>query len=349
MVSLEYSRSSMLKTSYHRLRAWFILLFGLIQYAITKKTSDEVYQTMIRLHCVTNGFATKLLGKLFSIVNPPKNIKDCQGILGNLTLPKMNEIAKAIQQDGYYVFSEKLSEDICMKLENYALATPANLEGRWGKGDSEKAIFNPSEAPKSYTYRLSEENSIQNPTIQDLMADESIRNLAATYISANPILCSVNLWWSSIMGGKPGADAAQLYHFDMSRAKWLNFFIYLNDVDSEGGPHCVVKRSHHFNNKKGFELLKRGYIRISDEDIEAAFGRENIVEIYGKRGTIIAVDTKCFHKGKPPISRHRLMFELVYASSLFGGEYLTFKKPSDRTQKLAQAFKENSGTYSRYL
>ncbi len=349
MVAYSFAKDSVFRTGYNKVKWWFILFFGLIQFTKTQQTSDEVYQKMISLHCMTNGFATKLLGKIFSIVNPKKKIQDCVGILGNLSVSDINSIAKQIEENGYYVFEKKLPETICAVLEQYALNTPANLEGRWGTGQGEKAIFNPNEIPKSYTYRLAEENSIQNSTIQDLMADKTIRNVVATYISANPILCSVNLWWSSIMGGKPGADAAQLYHFDMSRAKWLNFFIYLTDVDSNGGPHCVVKKSHHFKNKKGFDLLKRGYVRISDEDIELAYGKENMIEICGKRGTILAVDTKCFHKGKPPISQHRLMFELVYASSLFGGQYTTLKKPKQMTEKLNLAFKENPGTYRRYL
>lgn len=348
MISINDIKHSSIKVSYDKIRWWVILFIGLLQYVFTRKNSEESYQAMIRLHCSTNGFATKLLGKIFSIINPKKKLNRGQGILGELSTSEINAIVKKIQENGFYVFEQTLPENLCAMLEQYALSTPANLEGRWGGEQKEKEIFNPNSTSKSYTYRLPEEDSIQNPIVQDLMADGTLRNIAATYLWANPLLCSVNLWWSPIMGGKAGADAAQLYHFDMSRAKWLNFFIYLTDVDTNSGPHCVVQKSHHFKNQKGYDLLKRGYVRISDEDIEFAYGKENMIEICGKRGTMMVVDTKCFHKGKPPISKHRLMFELVYASSLFGGEYKVFEKPEKMTHKLELSFKENRDTYCRY-
>lgn len=327
---------------------WIIL--GLIRYTVTKKTINRSYQAMINLHCHTNGFATKLLGRLFSFTNPAKKLMPSMGVLGSYSVQDVLKIKAEIKENGYYVFDQKLSSETCELLKAYAAQEPAFLDYKTTDNRSkerDKAVFNPL-APLVNVYRLPEEELIKNPIVQGLMADSTIRAVASSYINANPILCSVNLWWSAVLGGIPNSEAAQLFHFDMSRASWLNFFIYLTDVDADSGPHCVVKKSHHFNNAKGFELLKKGYVRISDKEIEDAYGTENIVEICGEKGTIIAVDTKCFHKGKPPINKHRLIFELVYASSLFGGEYKNFKKPSIVSKELEAALKEDPKTYVRY-
>jgi len=43
-----------------------------------------------------------------------------------------------------------------------------------------------------------------------------------------------------------------------------------------------------------------------------------VVEIHGERGTIFAVQTTAWHKGKPLTQGHRLVFQWVYSTGLFG-------------------------------
>ena len=61
--------------------------------------------------------------------------------------------------------------------------------------------------------------------------------------------------------------------------------------------------------------------RIPDEEIVREYGQEAIVEITGKRGTLLAVDTRGFHKGKALESGDRLLFQVEYTNSLFGAPY----------------------------
>jgi len=61
--------------------------------------------------------------------------------------------------------------------------------------------------------------------------------------------------------------------------------------------------------------------RISDEQILDHYSPEDIVEITGTRGTILAADTRGFHKGKPVQSGERLLLQIEYATSLFGAPY----------------------------
>ncbi len=48
------------------------------------------------------------------------------------------------------------------------------------------------------------------------------------------------------------------------------------------------------------------------------YAPERFVEITGPRGTIVVVDTRGFHKGKPLDAGDRLILQMEYADSLFG-------------------------------
>jgi hypothetical protein len=68
-------------------------------------------------------------------------------------------------------------------------------------------------------------------------------------------------------------------------------------------------------------LLKRGYARIPDNDINQFYKKEDFITITAEAGSIFAGDTKCWHKGKPLKKSHRLVLEFEYTSSLFGANY----------------------------
>jgi hypothetical protein len=82
--------------------------------------------------------------------------------------------------------------------------------------------------------------------------------------------------------------------------------------------------------------------------MENAFGKDKIKEFHGKKGTILAVDTKGFHKGKTPVSSERLMFEMVFSNSLFGGSYLKFDLSKPSNSFLKKAYEYSPDTYQRY-
>jgi len=127
-------------------------------------------------------------------------------------------------------------------------------------------------------------------------------------------LSSIALWHSAPSASGPSSEGAQKYHFDLAYPKWLCVFVYLSDVDADKGPHCFVKSSHK-RDLAGSAIRNRGIDRVSDEDIEAAYGRERIAEICGPAGTLFFADTRAFHKGRAPRKGERLMLNLVYANS----------------------------------
>ena len=127
------------------------------------------------------------------------------------------------------------------------------------------------------------------------------------------------------------------------------FFVYLTDVGPDNGPHVFARGTHLANIPAAGPLLARGYVRIPDADVVSAFGRESIVELYGKRGTVLAVDTRGFHKGKMLTAGHRLMAQLTYSSPAYSGAHARkLKLSSDIAPSLAEAIKTAPRVYEKY-
>ena len=133
-------------------------------------------------------------------------------------------------------------------------------------------------------------------------------------------------------------EAAQFFHFDLERVKWLKVFIYLDDVDKYKAPHTYIEGSH-INNTKPEELLKKGYKRIKDSEVSKYYKTNKIKSIIGKAGTIIIGDTKCWHKGGNIKKGKRTILQLEFASSLFGENQDAFKvkNPSDAFIKFCKS------------
>ncbi len=321
------------------------LIKGLKHFKKTHLTPEDAYQAMIQLHGQTNGRSTRYLAHHFSKLNPKPAYDTTKSSLFNFSENEVSSIVKSIQDNGFYKFDQIMPENVCADIENAVNEMEANT---WINGQHKVQKFNPK-TPEAQVYKYEESALVKVPSIQNIMADPAFQNISAQYINANPVLCSVNSWHSSCPPKNNDDHGGQQFHFDMSRAKWLNFFVYLSDVGPENGPHCYVHQSHHFNNKKAKKLLKKGYVRIPDEDIQKAYGEDKMVELTGPRGTIIAVDTIGFHRGKPPLSGFRLMFEIIYSSSLFGGTYDQVKLPEQMTSKLKKALREKPYIYQKYL
>jgi hypothetical protein len=124
------------------------------------------------------------------------------------------------------------------------------------------------------------------------------------------------MWWSAVLSRKPTSHMAQLFHADLANIKWLKTFVYLTDVADGTGPHSFVKGSHK-PDREGFELRKRGLLRLSDEDVFKAYSKERVVDLVGPRGTVFIADTRGFHKGHNPMTGPRLVLQVYHVNSLY--------------------------------
>jgi hypothetical protein len=320
---------------------------GWRRFARTGETPEEAYQALIALHCRSNGTTTDVLTELIRRFRRPLKLDPVKGILAPMSAEQRNSALAALREDGFVMLEARLPQEICAGLRAFGESAPAEPRG---EGDTLPpfAVYNRA-APLARRYDFSEASLVAQRLVQQLMGDESLLAFAQSYFRAAPLFDFVTMWWSTVYSAEPGSQAAQLFHFDFDRVKWLKFFFYLTDVTEKRGPHCFVRGSHRRGLPGAGPLLARGYARLNDDEVAAAFGSDKIASITGKAGTIIAVDTRGFHKGLVPESGDRLVLQFQYSISEFGGAVPRCRLERIVAPELRTLLDRHPAVFARYL
>ncbi|MFA6901893.1 MAG: phytanoyl-CoA dioxygenase family protein [Gallionellaceae bacterium] len=260
-----------------------------------------------------------------------------------------NEVVADLRTQGYHVFDKKLPDELCERLLEFALSHPCVMRPMDGEGrEKAQRVVYPRGKPETVRYDFTTQDLLTNRDVQTLLGDMSFPTVAQDYLGARPVMDVVAMWWHTAYSDKPDMDAAQYYHFDMDRPKWLKFFIYLTDVTTDNGPHTFISGSQQTGGIPD-TMLKKGYARLTDEEVEQHYDREKVVEFAAPRGTIIAEDTRGLHKGKHVAQGDRLILQIQFSNSLFGGYYSKSDLPGDLTGELGEAVRRYPYLYSSYL
>ena len=107
------------------------------------------------------------------------------------------------------------------------------------------------------------------PELLPVAFHDSILNAAERYLGGCPGIGFVKMR-RSYANSLPDFDT-NFFHFDGNSAKLLKAFVYLNDVDLDGGPITYVQGSH-VDRFPGWSIEDR----YTYEDIQAAYGDERI-------------------------------------------------------------------------
>ena len=322
---------------------------GYEQFCNTGITSSEANHSSRQLYWMTDGkfnnFWVSFYGLFFPKYPNPKYLLSDQ--LGNLGLTEsrgLQNIVQEIREKGFHLFDEKLSCEICDRLTEFAENALCNLAPYYPEVSPVKCLRYDRYHPKSVTYRVHEQELVNNPDIQNLIADSSIISVVQEYFGCRATLRDISMWWSTaFLKGCADSSSAQLYHWDGDSVKFINVFVYLTEVTLQNGPQCFVRGSHL---TKPLNLLRDG--RFSDQEIENFYGKDNIDEILGKRGTIIAADTRAFHKGKALENGERLIVMLTFSMDLFGATYNSLQLSNELTDALSKSMKYFPYTYSKF-
>lgn len=298
----------------------FILAAGMVCFFFKKDTPAWNYQSFVRLFCATRGYSNDLMTFFISKVHAPLKLKNEQGILPFKNKDDFDKAVESIEQTGYVKFPQLISPEVCESLRQIALKEPSWVRpidvGSMKYHDKPMhAVYDPQN-PIGIRYDMFVDQLIKYPLIQKIVTDPSLLHLAQSYLKAPPVLDAVNMWWCTSYSKAASGEAAQKYHFDLERPKWLKIFIYLTDIDEETGPHCFVAKSHKANSIP-WKLLKRGYSRIEDDEVADTYNKEDILVMVGPKGTLLAEDTRGLHKGLHLQRGERLIFQIQYSNSLF--------------------------------
>lgn len=322
---------------------------GIAQFLCRGEADHAAWLAMLNLHCRTNGRWTDQMTAIMRRLRPPPApLRSFESLLGHFEPTDVKAITDHLRRDGYYVFEPRIPGQLC---DVFAQAT-MDIEARTNRTEGfrhQRAKFDPAN-PVGYVYDLPEQEVWKVPSAQKILADPLFLNVAQEYFGAVPTLKDFNVWWSAVKGGKPDSDSAQMFHFDYDAMPiWLKFFVYVTDVTTDTGPHVYVRGSHRMQQERMREILSRGYVRISDEEIVSTFGPENVIELTGRKGTVIAVDTLGYHKGKPPISGCRLVAQLEFSTPIFAKEVSApIQIPQKLEPELDRTMADYPWAYRRY-
>lgn len=335
------------------LKAFWHFSKAYIYYRLKGITPSTGFHAMRQLFVSTNG----RFNDLFSFFNATftgkySSLKKNQvGVLGDLSKQQANKIAQQIKRDGYYVFDVQLDASIVEQLVAFAESTPVKYLQIPEKQDgvtrikfSDNPVIYDRENIVAPKYVFNMQQLINQPQLQQLIFDPSLLAVAQSYLKSKPILDLMAMWWSAPFDKKGAAEAAQMYHFDLDRLKFLKFFFYLTDVDVNTGPFCYVKNSH----KKLPKAICQDR-RLTDEEVQQHFTQENMLELIGKKGSIMAVDTRGLHKGKPLNNGERLIFQLEFCNSYFGVEYPKVTLPDHLDKSPQNMLNTYPKVYSKIL
>lgn len=295
---------------------------GVMTFRKTGITPFESFIALRSLFVRTNGRLNDWCAYLFRVTRGKLKHVEAHGVLGKFNEAEVKKISKKIEEDGFFIFPQKLSDEIVNDIYNFCLNEPVSYlkveenPKEWKIEFSAEKIKFDKENPVSPKYEFEAGQAFLNYNIQKLFFDQTFMAIANEYFGSKPILDLIALWWSAPFHKWGRSESAQLFHFDMDRIKFLKFFFYLTDVDSENGPHCYVRGSH---KRLPGALLREG--RRDDEEVFANYRPSDIMEIVGKRGTIIAANTRGLHKGKELEKSCRLLFQIEFAVSMFGASY----------------------------
>jgi hypothetical protein len=135
------------------------LIKGAQIYRTTGTCPDNAYQSLVALHCRTQGYSNDILAWLVKMRHRPIAFPDADGVLGNLTGADLARITNQVRENGYYIFPHLLPLDVCQRLMDFSLSTEC-------KPASETGVLPASvyqrEQPLAETYRFSEQALLEN-------------------------------------------------------------------------------------------------------------------------------------------------------------------------------------------
>jgi len=326
-----------------------VLISGYGIYLVRGKTPALAYRSMVRLFCMTEGRSNDWLSRLIGLCARRYRLAGAKGLLGDMSDRRtLDPIIASLRAKGYYLFPHRLPDDLCDRLAKVATTRASvtyEMDGQ-ATGQSQCVIYDPAH-PRAVRYELRTEDLLAEPDIQRLMADLSFVAVAQEYLGARPVVDVLSMWWLTAFSKRPDSRAAQFFHFDMDRPKWLKFFIYLTDVTPSNGPHTYVAGSHR-SGAIPKRLLHKGYARLTDEEVSAAFAPEDILEFCGPRGSILAEDTRGLHKGRHVEQGDRLMLQIQFSNTLFGADYPKVTYDGAAIPDLERTFRQYPKLYSAY-
>lgn len=314
------------------------LFVEVLLYQANKLTRSSRY--LITSYLIFGGVPGSIFSKWLGS-NPVKKLSPATY---SLILPNVEINNSELQREGYALATNAISQDSISKLLDLSLTTLGSYRGTDSGTGSEENTFFDRANPKTIRFDVDSNRLFQHEIVQNLAADPKVLKIAQDYLGKLPVLDFVAMWWHT-KSESPDKEAAQYFHFDMERLRWIKFFFYVTDVDKDSGPHVFVPKSHR-DFGLPLKLRSLGYTRLEDAQVEGVYPRNSWKEFVGPKGSMIVEDTRGLHKGKHVHSGDRLVFQLQFTTSLFGKQIEPISlKRSAISQNFQEAMNANPAVF----
>jgi len=274
------------------------------KYVETGVTPQSGYAALRQLYFGTRGRFDETIQNLYRKTFPPTPVDTSSSVLaGELGFTGLDEITSELQQMGMYRFKTRVPVPFIEDLNQV-------LDASSGKDRMGNRLVED----------VTTQQMMKSVRVARLATDPLLVAIAQGYLGSQVILDSAQAWVSrpGEYGNEELSKGAMMYHMDKDRLAFLKVFLYLSDVDDTAGPHHFIQGTH---KNIPDPLWKEG--RMSDEEVyEHLPATGHRVE--GPAGTLFLVDTSGLHRGSRPTERERRLFQVTFASSLFGHPYPPF-------------------------
>ena len=240
----------------------------------------------------------------------------------NIACQEFASYLDSLKQDGFVILedffpSEAISEiratmDLCIR-QGRNISTPKRLVGAeaWDP-DARNTHLSPYDlaaGPDQYRSSVNyvdiKDPLINIPQLIEIVFHDTILNIAAAYLECFPALGFIKMR-RSFSNALQEYDT-NLFHFDGNSLKVFKAFVYLNNVDPEGGPTTFIRGSHE-NRFPGWDIADR----YSYDQISLIYGEDKIEHLTAKAGDLVLADASGCHRGTKPVARDRDIIILNY-------------------------------------
>ena len=274
--------------------------------------------------CLTDAFlksaGTWLTGasQQTSGIKPKYDFTQAHDVLGLWNAPGTFDRALAdLNTDGYAILDTRLPQGTVDELVTAFAQAPCTLTSDKGTSLSAGETVRVNlDSPLAEKYAVTTDALVQLALVRSLLLDQGLLRIAQAYLGSVPIIDIITAWYS-FPSDSPSHEAAQFFHFDLDRIRWLKVFFLLTDQNLDTGAHIYVPGTQRDGGIDS-RLLSRGYARLEDEDVDQFHPRSTWKTMEGKAGLILLEDTRGLHKGTNLTRDHRLMLQFEYTQSLFG-------------------------------
>ena len=320
------------------------LVLDLLKYKFFRlHNSEKSFQTFLKLFLISGGFTNNLVHIFLSkkkrsfIENDKKNKKNLINNKKNYTF---------FDSKGYFLKENFISDSDLDKITQFLNRQLGYYRSEFLAGSERKLTKLDSENPAAVAFHYQSSDLLESIEIQNLLINMEILEFIQIYLGSLPIIDLVDCWWS-FPTSKPDKEVAQMWHFDMDRPKWVKVFFFLQDCNSNNGPHCFIEGSHK-DNILPFDIRKKGYSRIEDRVIKKLFKHQKEKIFTANKKTILFEDTRGLHKGQRVESGKRLMLQFQYSSSLFGANTKKISFPRNASSKFLNFANNNKEMFSNF-